>query len=107
MAHTYEELRKMKVDQLRQIAAGLDDPRLQGNTQMNKEHLLPLLCQVLGIEAHAHHVVVGVDKGSIKARIRALKSARDEAIAAGDGEQLRQVRRRLHHLKRALHKAAV
>lgn len=107
MAHTYEELRKMKVDQLRQIAAELDDPRLQGNTQMNKEHLLPLLCQVLGIEAHAHHVVVGVDKGSIKARIRALKSARDEAIAAGDGEQLRKVRRRLHHLKRALHKAAV
>lgn len=107
MAHTYEELHKMTVDELRQIAAALDDARLEGNTQMNKDHLLPLLCRVLGVEAHAHHEVVGVDKGAIKAQIRALKSTRDEAIAAGDGAQLRQVRRRIHRLKRALHKAAV
>ena len=73
MAHTYEEMRKMKVTQLREIADALQDERLQGHNSMNKEHLLPILCQVLGVEAHAHHEVVGVDKGAIKGRIRTLK----------------------------------
>ncbi|MFH1568717.1 MAG: hypothetical protein ABIL09_12030 [Gemmatimonadota bacterium] len=107
MAHTYEEMRKMKVTQLREIADGLQDERLQGHNSMNKEHLLPILCQVLGVEAHAHHEVVGVDKGAIKGRIRALKTERDEALESHDHTQLKTVRKQLKHLKHLLHKATV
>ena len=107
MAHTYEELHKMKVDQLREIAAGLDDERLEGNSQMNKDHLLPLLCEVLGVEAHAHHEVVGIDKSAIKARIKVLKGERDQAMADKDSARLKEVRRSIRHLKHKLHKATV
>ena len=107
MAHTYEELHKMKVDQLREIAVGLDDERLQGNTQMNKDHLLPLLCQVLGIETHAHHEVVGIDKKGIKSQIKALKVERDKALADHDKVQIKQVRSQIRRLKHKLHKATI
>jgi len=107
MAHTYEELRKMKVDQLRELASGLGDERLEGNSQMNKDHLLPLLCAVLGVEAHAHHEIVGLDKSSIKGRIKALKVDRDQAMADKDKTRLKEVRRQIRKLKHQLHKATV
>ena len=107
MAHTYEELHKMKVDQLREIAVEQDDERLQGNSQMNKDHLLPLLCEVLGIEAHAHHEVVGIDKRAIKDRIKAFKADRDKALEDRDKAGLKQARRQIRRLKRRLHKATV
>ena len=107
MAHTFEELRKMKVDRLREISGSLGDARLEGNTQMNKDHLLPLLCQVLGIDTHAHHEVVGVDKKTIKNRIKTLKQERDRALADKDSTRLKQVRRKIHRMKRNLHKATV
>ena len=107
MAYTYEELRKSKVDRLREVASELDDARLEGNTQMNKDHLLPLLCQVLGIDMHAHHEVVGVDKRSIKDHIKALKGERNQAMADKDKTRLKQVRREIHRMKRKLHKATV
>ena len=107
MAYTYQELHHMKVTALREIAEGLGDERLEGNSQMNKEHLLPILCEVLGVETHAHHEVVGIDKASIKSRIRALKAERDKAIEAKDRAWTKQVRRQMHHLKRQLHKFTV
>ena len=55
MAHTYEELSKMTVAQLREIAKGLDDSSLRGYTQLNKAHLLPAVCKALGVETHEHH----------------------------------------------------
>ena len=48
MAHTYEELSKMTVVELRDIAKDVDHEAVQGATQMNKEHLLPALCKALG-----------------------------------------------------------
>jgi hypothetical protein len=36
-----------------------------------------------------------------------LKRRRDEALAAHDHAQLKDVRRRIHHLKRQIHKATV
>jgi hypothetical protein len=107
MAHTYDELSKMTVAQLREIAAGLDHEAVQGATQMNKEHLLPALCKALGIEAHAHHHVEGLDKPAIKAKIRQLKSQRGDAIKAGDHARLRRVRRRVHRLKRRIRQHTV
>ena len=47
MTHSYGELKKMTVAQLREIAAGTQHEAVQGHTQMNKEHLLQALCSAL------------------------------------------------------------
>ena len=107
MAHTYEELKGKTLAELREIAAGMTDEGTQGYTQMNKDHLLVALCKALAIDMHEHHEVVGVDKASIKGRIRELKQHRDEALNAHDHEKLHAVRRQIHRLKRQIHKATV
>ena len=103
----FEELKHKTVIELREIAAGMPQEALKGHTQMNKEHLLKAICHALNIEMHAHHEVVGVNKSEIKAQIRQLKKQREETIDAGDHDQLHMIRRRIHHLKRELHKATV
>lgn len=108
MEHTWEELRRTPVKKLRELAEGLGDhDELHGFLTMHKEDLVPALCHVLGIEDHAHREVVGVDKASIKARIKELKMQRDEALAARDSVQVKRIRRKIHRLKRELHKATV
>ncbi|MFO7588294.1 MAG: hypothetical protein R6X22_09500 [Gemmatimonadota bacterium] len=107
MTHTWEELRGMNVARLREIAAGIDHAAVHGYSTMHKEHLLPAICEALGIEAHAHHEVVGLDKQAVKARIRALKEERDAALDAGDLEAVRRARRRIHRLKRKIRRATV
>jgi hypothetical protein len=107
MAHTYEELKGKTLAELREIAAGMDNEAVQGHTQMNKDHLLVALCKALNLDMHEHHQVVGLDKTSIKARIRELKRTRDEALAARDHDKLHNVRRQIHRLKRRIHKATV
>jgi DNA-binding Xre family transcriptional regulator len=107
MAHTYAELKRKTVAQLREIAAEIEHPAVQGHTQMNKEHLLEAICRALNIDMHEHHEVVGVDKMAIKAKIRAMKKKRDEAISARDISKLRATRDEIHQLKRQLRKATV
>jgi hypothetical protein len=107
MAHTYEELKTKTVVQLREIAAGVDHEAVKGYTQLHKGQLLTALGQALGIEMHEHHEVKGLNKAEVKARIKQLKTKRDEALAAHDQTQLKAVRRQLHHLKRRIHKATV
>ena len=107
MAHTFEELKGKTVAQLRDIAKDMDHEALQGYTQLNKEHLLVALGKALGIEMHGHHEVKGLNKTVIKTQIRELKKRRDEALTAHDHAQLKDVRRKIHHLKRAIHKATV
>jgi REP element-mobilizing transposase RayT len=97
MAHTYEELRAKTVDELREIAKTLDNEAVKGATQMNKDHLLPVLCRVIGIDAHVHHLVEGIDKGAVKARMKQLKQQRAAALDAHDPELLKSLRRQLHH----------
>jgi len=106
MDYTYEQLKHKTVAELREIAKGNEHEALQGYTQLNKEHLLVALSKALGIK-HEHHEVVGVDKGSIKARIREMKQQRDAAIAAHDRAKLKVARRTIHRLKRQIHKATV
>ncbi len=106
MAYTYEELKHKTLADLREIAKGIEHDAVQGYTQMNKDHLLQALANALGIQ-HEHHDVVGIDKRSIKARIRELKTQREAAIAAHDRAQLKVVRRTMHRLKRRIHKATV
>ena len=103
---TYEQLKHKTVAELREMAKGIEHEAVQGYTQMNKEHLLVGLSKALGIQ-HEHHAVVGVDKSSIKARIRELKTQREAALTAHDHAQLKVVRRSIHRLKRRIHKATV
>ncbi len=100
---TYETLKTKTVAQLREIAKGIDHEAVQGYSQLNKDHLLPALCQALGIEAHEHlHVVGDFDKSTAKARIRALKADRQTALEAGDHTKLKAIRRQHHRLNRQI-----
>jgi len=106
MAYTYEELRHKTLAELRDIAKDIQHDAVQGYTQLNKEHLVSALAKALGIQ-HTHHDVVGIDKSTIKARIRQLKTERAAALEAHDHAQLKVVRRTIHRLKRQIHKATV
>lgn len=106
MAHTYEELHKMTVTQLRVIADGIEDESLEGHSTMHKEQLLPILCKALSVEIPHHHVVSS-DKGELKAKIHALKRDRTAAIEKKDYKKLEAIRDEIHKLKRKLRKAMV
>jgi hypothetical protein len=107
MAYSYHDLHRKTIEELREIAKGVDHEAVRGFTQMNKEHLLPALCKALGIDAREHHSVIGIDKASIKVRLRTLKAERDKALAAHDPTALRAVRRQMHSLKRRIRAATV
>jgi len=107
MSHTFEELHDMTVAQLRDVAQGVEHEAVAGYSTMHKEDLLAALCDALGVEAHVHHEVVGIDKAAIKVRIRELKGERDRAIDAGDAKQLKLIRRRIHRLKRIIRRATI
>jgi DNA-binding IclR family transcriptional regulator len=105
MAYTYRELKGKTIAQLREIAATLQHEAVKGYTQLHKEQLLPALCTALGIEAHEHHEVKGLDKSGIKLKIRALKQERDQALAAHDSKQLQAIRRQIKNYKKQIRKA--
>src|SRR5229473_2074064 len=96
MAYTHNELRHKTLAELRDIAKDIEHEAVQGYTQLNKEHLVVAICKALNIEM-----------ASIKSRIKELKDRRTSAIAAHDHTQLKAVRRRIHRLKRQIHKATV
>ena len=107
MAHTYEELYKMTVAQLREVAEAQGSDDLKGFKSMHKAPLLQLLCTVLGVDAHEHHTASGIDKAAIKAQMRDLRVARNTAIEAHDHNALKIVRRKLHSLNRKIRRATV
>lgn len=107
MAYTFEQLHKMKVADLRNVAKDLEHEELHGYTTMHKEQLVPALCHALGIEDHVHHEVVGLDKTSIKKQIRENKKIRDEALEAKDKEKLKVARTKISRLKKKLRQATV
>ena len=103
--YTYDQLKNMTVAQLREIVPTLpSQDGLDGYSTMHKDHLLPLLCKVLGI--HIHHAAVGTEKSKMKATIRRLKAKRAEMAAAGKGDQLPAIRQQIHVLKRKLRRMA-
>jgi hypothetical protein len=103
-SYTYEQLKEMTVAQLREIAQGVESEAVKGFSTMHKDHLLPALCNALGIQVH--HVAVGAEKARMKATIRKLKSGRDKALAARDRAGLATIRRHIHALKRRLRRMA-
>lgn len=106
MTHTYEELKKLTIAELREIAKVTPHDALQGYTQLNKDHLLPALCAALGIEAHEHHSAALAEKSSIKATMRRLKEERERAMSTGDYAHLAQFRHQYHHLNHVLRTSA-
>lgn len=107
MAYTHHELKHKTLAELREITKDIEHEAVQGYTQLNKEHLVVAICRALNIDMYEHHQVVGIDKAAIKSRIQALKERRNSALAAHDHAQLKAVRRRIHRLKRQIHKATV
>jgi hypothetical protein len=102
MPYTYEELKSKTIEDLRNIAKGLDNEAVKGFSQMNKAHLLPALCKALGIDTHVHHHAEGIDKPTMKAKMKDLKKQRDAAIVAHDHELLKNIRRQLHYFNRQI-----
>ena len=102
MAYTYDELKHKTIAELREIAKNVQHEAVQGFSQMNKEHLLPALCKALGVDTREHHTAQGIDKASLKVKMRELKERRDEALAAHDHAELHEIRRHLHHLNRQI-----
>jgi len=101
MAYTLHELKEKTIQELREIATGVENQdALQGYSQMNKEHLLPALAKALGI--HEHHDVTGINKIAIKGKMRQLREQRAAALRAHDPVKLKSVRRQLHRLNRQI-----
>jgi hypothetical protein len=103
MAYTFHDLKGKTIQELREIAKGVENQEaVQGYSQLNKEHLLPALCKALGIDTHEHHHVTGIDKPAIKAKLQELKKQRDAAVDAHDAELLKSIRRQRHRLNRQI-----
>ena len=103
--YTYEQLKDMTVADLRQIAEGIKNEALEGHSTMHKDHLLPILCKVLGI--HIHHAAAGTEKSRIKGQIHKLRAQRDEALAKGDQAKLPVIRHLIHMYKHQLRRMAL
>ncbi len=106
--YKFEDLKGKTVEQLREIAAGIEHEAVKGYTQLNKEHLLAAICKALNIDMHAHRHVEGISKTEVKTKIKGLRKKRDGFLAASkhDHKQIKTSRRQIHTLKRKLRKAA-
>ncbi len=102
MAYTYHELKLKSIAELRDIAKDLHHDAVQGFSQLNKDHLLPAICRALGVDAHEHLSVVGIDKPGIKAKMRELKKQRDAALEEHNHQRLKSLRRQIHGLNRQI-----
>ena len=102
MSYTFESLKAMTLADLREIAKGLDQEEVKGWSQMNKEHLLPLVAKALHIDTHLHTHVEGIDKATLKAKLHQLKRDREQAVSDGDAKRLKAIRRERHNLNRQI-----
>ena len=107
MEHTFKELKKKRVAELREIASGIDNDAVSGYMQLNKDNLLEAICKALNIETHEHHKVVGLDKPSIKKKIRKLKKDREKAIEDHNKTLLKEIRLKIKNHKKQLRRATV
>ena len=98
---TFHELQKIRVVELRQMAAKYG---VEGTSAWKKPQLIDYLAGKLGIDRHAHGPL-GIDKVATKQQLHALKAERDAALKAHDAKLLKQLRRKMHRLKRQINKA--
>ena len=100
-----EELKKMTVKQLKELAAEKTD--LTGLSGMKKEVLIKALIEKLHVEAPKKVTGAALkDKQTAKIEIRRLKQKKQELLRAAsrNPQQLRNVRRRVRNLKRFIRK---
>ena len=97
----FKELEKLTVVKLREEASKFED--LKGVSGMNKPQLIDVLCQKLGIE-RPHADVEGIDKPTIKGRLKELQAKRKQALADRNHETLVDLRMRIKRYKRMLKK---
>ena len=103
MAYTFHDLKGKTIEELREIAKGVENQEaVKGYSQLNKQHLLPALCKALGIDTRDHHDVIGIDKPAIKAKMRELKKQRADALESHEHAKLKGIRRHLHSLNRQI-----
>jgi hypothetical protein len=102
MAHSYEDLKKKSLAELRDIAKDLQHEAVQGYTQLNKDHLLPAVCKALGIDMHLHHGAHAASLGGVRHRMKELKVKRQAAVEAHDHAALKAIRREYHRLNHRL-----
>jgi hypothetical protein len=107
MEYTYKDLKKKTVADLKEIAKGIEHEAVKGYTQLNKDHLLKAICTALNIDTFEHQQVEGIDKSTIKKRIRELKKDRLKALESKDSAKLKAVRTQIKGLKKQLRKAMV
>ena len=105
---TLQELQKMTVVKLRQEA--MQRGGINGVSSMSKAQLIEALADLLGIDTDAPERAASTkmsgDKAVLKKEIRSLKTARDEALAAGDASSLNRARMDIKRRKRALRRLA-
>jgi hypothetical protein len=101
MSQTFEELKHKSVAQPREIAKAeeANHEELKGYTQLNKDHLITVLCKAPGIAMHVHHEARGIDKVALKTKLKELKQQRHEAVAAHDHAKLKVIRHSIHTFK--------
>jgi len=99
----WHELNKKRVADLRDMMKE-HAPQIQGVLSWKKDRLVEELSELLGIEK-PHKEVAGIDKTAIKAKIQRHKELRQQALEAGDHDQLKFQRRKIHRLKRQLRRA--
>jgi hypothetical protein len=72
MAYTYQELKGKTIQDLREIAKGVESHEaVQGYSQMNKDHLLPALCKAVAAHDHATLKIVRRHIHHLNRQIRA------------------------------------
>ena len=97
----WHELQKKKVAELREMA---HEEGHKGTSGLIKDQLVEWLADKLNIEK-PHKVVDDTqEKAQLKARIRELKTIRQEALLAKNKEELKKARRQIHRLKRTIRK---
>lgn len=105
--HTFHDLNRLTVAQLREIAAEIDHPAVSGYTQKRKSEVLTGICTALGLEMHEHHDAKGINKTTVKTQIKEWRVKRDTALESGDHAQLKMARTKMRRLRRKIRKSLV
>ena len=99
----WHDLEKMTVVKLREEA---HEKGLTAVSGKNKDQLIEELAGVLGIEKPHEELASETvhTKGDLKKQIQELKARRSKLIEAKDNKALKEVRRKVHDLKRQIKK---
>lgn len=95
-------LEKMTAPELREFAKQI--PGVEGVHAMKKEQLISIIKQHFGIQDTKESPKDEIRR--IKAKIRELKEAKEEAIAGGDPKRAKLIRRRISLLKKKTRRLA-